>query len=90
MARKSAPKSAQKKEVAIAATPIIERYRSRHTWNEFVMEYVPADKYPTMRAEYLKQRYNQLACLTQSNKAIALSTAIALFIARKKANYPIS
>jgi len=54
MARKSAPKSAQKKEVAIAATPIIERYRSRHTWNEFVMEYVPADKYPTMRAEYLK------------------------------------
>jgi hypothetical protein len=49
MARKSAPK----KEVAIAPMPIIERYRSR-PWNEFVMEFVPADKYPTMRETYLK------------------------------------
>jgi len=49
MARKSAPKQ----ELAIAPTPIIERYRSR-PWKEFVMEFVPADKYPTMRAEYLK------------------------------------
>jgi hypothetical protein len=48
MARKSAPK----KEV-IEATPIIERYRSR-PWKEFVLEFVPADKYPTMRETYLK------------------------------------
>ena len=46
-------KAAPKKELAIAPTPIIERYRSR-PWKEFVMEFVPADKYPTMRAEYLK------------------------------------
>jgi hypothetical protein len=49
MARKSAPK-----QEVIEATPIIERYRSRHTWKEFVMEFVPADKYPTMRETYLK------------------------------------
>jgi hypothetical protein len=49
MARKSAPK----KELTVEATPIIERYRSR-PWNEFVMEFVPADKYPTMRETYLK------------------------------------
>jgi hypothetical protein len=54
MARKSAPKAAPKKELTIAPTPIIERYRSRHTWKEFVMEYVPADKYPDMHKEYLK------------------------------------
>jgi hypothetical protein len=54
MARKSAPKAAQKKELEIAPTPIIERYRSRHTWAEFVALYVPADKYPTMRETYLK------------------------------------
>jgi hypothetical protein len=47
-------KSAPKQELAIAPTPIIERYRSRHTWKEFVMEFVPADKYPTMRKEYLR------------------------------------
>lgn len=47
-------KTAPKKKLEIAPTPIIERYRSRHAWKEFVMEYVPADKYPTMRAEYLK------------------------------------
>jgi hypothetical protein len=46
-------KSAPKKEV-VEATPIIERYRPRHTWAEFVMEFVPADKYPTMRETYLK------------------------------------
>jgi hypothetical protein len=49
MARKSAPK----KELAIAPTPTIERYRSR-PWKEFVIEYVPVDKYPTMNKEYLK------------------------------------
>jgi hypothetical protein len=54
MARKSAPKAAPKQELAIAPTPIIERYRPRHTWAEFVMELVPADKYPTMHREYLK------------------------------------
>jgi hypothetical protein len=48
MARKSAPK----KEV-VEATPIIERYRSR-PWKEFVMEFVPSDKYPTMLETYLK------------------------------------
>ena len=48
-----ARKSTSKKEQAIAPTPIIERYRSR-PWKEFVLEFVPADKYPTMRAEYLK------------------------------------
>jgi hypothetical protein len=53
MPRKSAPKAAQKKELEIAPMPIIERYRSR-PWKEFVMEYVPADKYPTMRETYLK------------------------------------
>jgi hypothetical protein len=53
MARKSAPKAAPKQELAIAPTPIIERYRSR-PWKEFVMELVPADKYPTMHREYLK------------------------------------
>jgi hypothetical protein len=49
-------KSAPKQELAIAPTPIIERYRSRHTWKEFVALYVPADadKYPTMNKEYLK------------------------------------
>ncbi len=47
-------KAAPNKELAIASTPIIERYRPRHTWKEFVMEYVPADKYPTMNKEYLK------------------------------------
>jgi hypothetical protein len=46
-------KSAPKKELTVEATPIIERYRSR-PWNEFVMEFVPADKYPTMRETYLK------------------------------------
>lgn len=45
--------AAPKKEQEIAPTPIIERYRSR-PWKEFVLEFVPADKYPTMRAEYLK------------------------------------
>jgi hypothetical protein len=50
MVRKSAPK----KELTVEATPIIERYRSRHTWAEFVALYVPADKYPDMRKEYLK------------------------------------
>jgi hypothetical protein len=48
-----------KKEIAIAPTPIIERYiieryRPRHTWEEFVALYVPADVYPTMNKEYLK------------------------------------
>jgi hypothetical protein len=49
-------KSAPKKEPTVEATPIIERYRSRHTWKEFVALYVPADadKYPTMHREYLK------------------------------------
>jgi len=47
-------KSAPKKELTVEATPIIERYRSRHTWAEFVALYVPADKYPTMRETYLK------------------------------------
>jgi hypothetical protein len=47
-------KSAPKKELMVEATPIIERYRSRHTWAEFVALYVPADKYPTMRETYLK------------------------------------
>jgi hypothetical protein len=46
-------KSAPKKELPVEATPIIERYRSR-PWKEFVMEFVPADKYPTMRETYLK------------------------------------
>jgi hypothetical protein len=50
MAKKSTPK----KELNDAPTPIIERYRPRHTWKEFVMKFVPADKYPTMRNEYLK------------------------------------
>jgi hypothetical protein len=50
MVRKSAPK----KELAIAPTPIIERYRSRHTWAEFVALYVPADVYETMNNEYLR------------------------------------
>jgi hypothetical protein len=50
MARKSAPK----KESMIAPTPIIERYRSRHTWAEFVALYVPADVYETMNKEYLR------------------------------------
>jgi len=50
MARKSAPK----KELTVEATPIIERYRPRHTWKQFVALYVPADKYPTMRETYLK------------------------------------
>lgn len=43
-----------KKEQAIAPTPIIERYRPRHTWEEFVALYVPASVYPTMNREYLK------------------------------------
>lgn len=46
--------SAPKKEQAIAPTPIIERYRPRHTWEEFVALYVPASVYPTMNREYLK------------------------------------
>jgi hypothetical protein len=46
-------KSAPKKEV-VEATPIIERYRPRHTWAEFVALYVPADKYPAMHREYLR------------------------------------
>lgn len=49
----SKPRKAASKKEAIEATPIIERYRSR-PWEEFVLEFVPADKYPTMRAEYLK------------------------------------
>ena len=49
MARKSEPK----KELAIAPIPIIERYRSR-PWKEFVLEFVPKDKYPNMNREYLK------------------------------------
>lgn len=46
--------AAPKKEQEIAPTPIIERYRPRHTWEEFVPLYVPADVYPTMNKEYLK------------------------------------
>jgi hypothetical protein len=49
-----ARKSALKKEPTVEATPIIERYRSRHTWKEFVALYVPADEYPDMYKEYLK------------------------------------
>jgi hypothetical protein len=50
-------KAAPKKETPInESTPIIERYRPRYTWKEFVALYVPpdADKYPTMNKEYLK------------------------------------
>jgi hypothetical protein len=50
MAKKSEPK----KELAIAPTPIIERYRPLYTWKEFVLKFVPADKYPRMQETYLK------------------------------------
>lgn len=49
-----ARKSTSKKEQEITATSIIERYRPRHTWEEFVALYVPASVYPTMHREYLK------------------------------------
>ena len=41
-------------EEAIAA-PKSDRYASQYpSWEAFVMEFVPADKYPLMRKEYLK------------------------------------
>lgn len=49
-----AKKSTLKKELNDAPTPIIERYRPRHTWEEFVALYVPASVYETMNKEYLK------------------------------------
>ena len=45
---------ATKKEPANAPTPIIERYRPRRTWEEFVALYVPASVYPTMNRDHLK------------------------------------